>query len=63
MARSEINTEALRRGLQLSEYRMLKEKALKNQTVIHGDGKDGWLEISAKELFEQLYHEPVTTAY
>ena len=49
------------RGLRLSEYRMLRDKAMRNLTIIQGDGKGGWREVSAREVFVKLYHEPVPT--
>ena len=51
----------LLRGLELAEYRMLREKAMHNETIIQGDGKGGWREVSARELFVRLYNEPVPT--
>lgn len=56
-----IYKETLRRGLELAEYRMLKDKAMRNQTIIQGDGAMGWREVSAREVFMQIYHEPVPT--
>lgn len=47
------------RGLKLSEYRMLRDKAMRNLTIIQGDGKGGWREVSAREVFVKLYGEPV----
>ena len=49
----------LLRGLRLSEYRMLRDKAMRNLTIIQGDGKGGWREVSAREVFVKLYNEPV----
>ena len=48
-------------GLELAEYRMLRDKAMRNETLIQGDGKGGWVEVSARELFVKLYNEPVPT--
>lgn len=53
--------EDLDRGLKLAEYRMLRDKAMRNQTIIQGDGKGGWREVSAREVFVNIYHEPVPT--
>ena len=44
----------LLRGLELAEYRMLREKAMHNETIIQGDGKGGGREVSARELFVRL---------
>ena len=49
------------RGLRLSEYRMLRDKAMRNLTIIQGGGKGGWREVSAREVFVKLYNEPVPT--
>ena len=49
------------RGLELAEYRMLRDKAMHNLTIIQSDGADGWREVSAREVFVALYHEPVPT--
>ena len=40
---------------------MLRDKAMRNETLIQGDGKGGWVEVSARELFVKLYNEPVPT--
>ena len=53
--------EELVRGLELAEYRMLRDKAMRNETIIQGDGKGGWREVSAREVFTQIYNEPVPT--
>lgn len=53
--------EDLDRGLKLSTYRMLRDKAMRNLNIIQGDGKGGWREVSAREVFVNLYHEPVPT--
>ena len=49
------------RGLELAEYRMLRDKAMRNLTIIQSDGADGWREVSAREVFVALYNEPVPT--
>lgn len=51
--------EELIRGLELAEYRMLRDKAMRNQTIIQGDGGTGVREVSAREIFTQIYQEPV----
>jgi hypothetical protein len=48
-------------GLELAEYRMLRDKAMRNQTIIQGDGANGWREVSAREVFEKMYNQPVPT--
>ncbi len=51
----EQNTQKLMRGLEIAEYRMLKDKALRNEVVIQGDDKGGYKAISARVLFARLY--------
>lgn len=46
-------------GLQLAEYKMIKEKALRNQVVISCDKDGNVVEIPATELLQQIYHETV----
>lgn len=46
-------------GLELAEYRMLRDKAIRNLTVINSDGNGGVKEVSARELFMRLYNEPL----
>lgn len=53
--------EDLVRGLELAEYRMLRDKAMHNETIIQGDDEKGWREVSAREVFVKLYNEPVPT--
>ena len=53
--------EELVRGLELAEYRMLRDKAMHNETIIQGDEENGWREVSAREVFVKLYNEPVPT--
>ena len=51
----------LLRGLELAEYRMLRDKAMRNLTIIQSDEEHGWREVSAREVFVKLYNEPVPT--
>ena len=51
----------LLRGLELAEYRMLRDKAMRNLTIIQGDEEHDWREVSAREVFVKLYNEPVPT--
>jgi hypothetical protein len=60
-SQKEQATQDLIRGLELAEYRMLREKAMRNQTIIQGDGENGWREVSAHELFEEIYKQPAPT--
>lgn len=63
MSRSEKQQyqKDLLRGLELAEYRMLRDKAMRNLTIIQGDEEHGWREVSAREVFVKLYNEPVPT--
>ena len=51
----------LLRGLELAEYRMLRDKAMRNLTIIQGDEEHSWREVAAREVFVKLYNEPVPT--
>lgn len=61
MSKSEVEkkTREFTRGLELAEYRMLRDKAMRNQIVINSDGNGGLREVPARELFVKLYNEPV----
>lgn len=61
MSQSEIKkfNEEVIKGLELAEYRMLRDKAMRNQIVITNFEDSGIREISARELFTRLYNEPV----
>lgn len=50
----------LQNGLVQAEYNTLRAKAMRNETLIQGDDSEqGWHEVSARELFQKLYNEPV----
>ena len=49
----------LMQGLELAEYRLLREKALQDKTIIQSNDNGGYIEVPAKLVFEQLYHEIV----
>ncbi len=51
--------ESLRKGLELAEYRMLRDKAMRNLTIVQGDGERGVREVSARQLFASIYNEPI----
>lgn len=61
MSEGERNSmdQELRRGLELAEYRMLRDKAMRNLTIVQSDGGTGFREVSAREVFTKLYNEPV----
>lgn len=48
-------------GLELAEYRTLRRKAMLNENVVHSDADDKPILVPAREVFVQLYHEPVPT--
>lgn len=51
--------EDLIKGLKLAEYRMLRDKAMRNLSVINRDEEGKVREIPARELFTKLYNELV----
>ena len=55
------NAHRLMQGLELAEYKLLKEKALHNKTIIQSNDCGGYIEVPATVVFEQLYHEPLPT--
>ena len=55
------NISELKEGMALAEYNMLREKAMRNETLIQSDGQGGTVEVSARELFEKLCGEPAPT--
>lgn len=63
MSRDELQKidQELNRGLELAEYQMLRDKAMRNQNVIQSDGNGGVREVSARSVFQQLYNEAVPT--
>lgn len=61
MENDELYISEMQKGLQLAEYRMLRDKAMKGLDVIHGDRKGGWYEVPARELFARLYPQEAAT--
>lgn len=51
--------QSLRKGLELAEYRMLRDKAMRNLTIVQGDGTIGVREVSARKVFKEIYKEDV----
>ena len=47
----------LREGLNHSRYKLIREKALRNETLVEGDYKGGTRNVSARVLLKQLYNE------
>lgn len=61
MSNSEFEqfSETMKRGLELAEYRTLRRKAMLNENVVHSDANGNPILVPAREVFVQLYHEPV----
>lgn len=56
---SDADEQLLIKGLEKAEYETLKKKAMLNQTVIQA-GKGGKIvRVSAREVFQKLYNQPV----
>ena len=51
--------QKLREGLTRSRYKLIREKALRNENIIEGDYKGGIREVSARELLKKLYNEDI----
>lgn len=48
-------------GLKLAEYRTLRRKAMLNENVVHSDANGNPIIVPAREVFINLYHEPIPT--
>ena len=57
----QITPKKVEKGLELAEYRMLREKAMKNEVLIQADEKGNVIRVPAREVFVKLYNEPVPT--
>lgn len=51
--------QKLREGLQRSRYKLIREKALRNENIIEGDYKGGTKKVSARKLLKDLYNEEI----
>lgn len=51
--------QRLREGLNRSRYKLIREKALRNETLVEGDYKGGVREVSARELLKRDYNEEI----
>ena len=51
----------LREGLNNSRYKLIREKALRNEVIIEGDYKGGTRCVSARKLLKQIYNEECQT--
>lgn len=63
MSKEEIQhaRDEIMRGIELYEYRLIRDKAMHNQTLVYSDGHGGTVERSAREVYVERYHEPVPT--
>lgn len=52
--------EKLRKGLMRSRYKLIHEKALRNEKIIKGDYNGGTVEVPARKLLKELYGEEVS---
>lgn len=50
----------LREGLNRSRYKLIKEKALRNETLVEGDYKGGTRTVSARKLLKEIYNEEIS---
>lgn len=51
--------QKLREGLNRSRYKLIREKALHNETLVEGDYKGGTREVSARVLLKRDYNEEI----
>lgn len=49
--------QKLRIGLDRSRYKLIREKALRNENLVEGDYHGGTREVSARELLKRDYNE------
>lgn len=54
-------SKRIEKGLELAEYRMLREKAMRNEILIQSDIDGKVIKVSAREVFTKLYNEAVPT--
>lgn len=47
------------RALEIAEYRTLRRKAMLNENVVHSDSEGKPILVPAREIFTQLYNEPI----
>ncbi|MBQ8606630.1 MAG: hypothetical protein IJ417_00360 [Bacteroidaceae bacterium] len=52
--------QRLREGLNRSRYKLIREKALRNETLVEGDYHGGVREVSARDLLKRVYNEEIT---
>ncbi len=51
--------QKLRAGLKRSRYKLIREKALRNENIVEGNYDGGTVEISARKLLKELYNEEI----
>ncbi len=60
-----VSTESLgnkiRKGLEIAEYQMIRDKAIRNEEIVQGDGKGGFRIVSARKLLKEIYNEDYKT--
>lgn len=58
----EFNNEIIQ-GLQVAEYQTLRKKALLNETVVQTDDSGNVVHRPARDIFAELYNEPIDSKY
>ena len=41
----------------MAEHQMLRDKAIRNEDIVQGDGKGGFRIVSARKLLKDIYNE------
>ena len=58
---SDEERELLIKALEIAEYRTLRDKAMRNEMVVHCTDDGVPYEELARDVFVRLYNEPVPT--
>lgn len=58
---SDNEREVLIKGLEKAEYNTLRAKAMRNEYVIHYESDGNIIRVPAREVFTNLYNEPIPT--
>lgn len=58
---SDEERELMIKALEIAEYKALRDKAMRNEMVIHCTDDGVPFEESARDVFVRLYNEPVPT--
>mgnify|MGYP003296364604 CR=1 FL=1 len=56
----ELNNKLIK-ALEIAEYQTLKRKAMLNENVVHSDENGNPILVPARQVFVELYNEPVPT--